>query len=58
VAADAHLARTVLWDRVTVGAGATLTNCVVADDVVVPPGASYTDCSLVMHGHEMIVMPF
>ena len=30
LAADARLDRCVLWDRVTVGAGATLRECVVA----------------------------
>lgn len=58
VAADARLTRTVLWDRITIGAGAALSNCVVADDVVVPAGASHADCSLVMRGHEMIETPF
>ena len=40
IAADATLADTILWDRVTVGAGARLSECVVADDVVVPAGAN------------------
>jgi mannose-1-phosphate guanylyltransferase len=58
VAADAQVTDTVLWDRVTVGAGANLSRCVVTDDVTVPAGARYTDCSLVMRGREMIVTPF
>lgn len=31
----------VLWDRVTIGAGARLTRCVVADDVEIPGGVGY-----------------
>jgi NDP-sugar pyrophosphorylase family protein len=58
IAADASVTGSVLWDRVTVGAGARLVNCVAADDVVVPPGADLSDCSLVMRGREMIVTPF
>lgn len=58
VAADASLARTILWDRVIVGAGARLMNCVVADDVRVPDGAVLENSSLVMRGREMIVAPF
>ena len=48
VAGDARLQDTILWDRVTIGAGARLTNCIVADDVEVPPGAEYSRSSLVM----------
>ena len=48
VAEDATLTDTVLWDRVTIGAGAALTDCVVADDVIVPAGARYSRSSLVM----------
>ena len=58
VAADAIVRNTVLWDRVTVGAGAHLDHCVVADDVTVPAAARHADCSLVMRGREMIVAPF
>ncbi len=39
VDAAATITRTILWDRVVVGAGARLDRCVVADAVVVPPGA-------------------
>ena len=58
VAPDARVIDTVLWDRVTVGAGANLSHCVVTDNVTVPAGARHTDCSLVMRGREMIVAPF
>jgi NDP-sugar pyrophosphorylase family protein len=43
----ASVARSELWDDVTVGAGAVLTECVVADGVEVPAGAVYTRCALV-----------
>jgi NDP-sugar pyrophosphorylase family protein len=35
---SARLDRTVVWDRVTIGANVALRECVVADDVVVPAG--------------------
>ena len=43
----ARVERTVLWDRVRVGAGASLTDCVVGDAVAIPAGASYTRCAIV-----------
>jgi len=41
VAPSAQLDGCVLWDRVTVGAGAVLESCVVADDVAVPAAACF-----------------
>ena len=58
VAVDARVENSVLWDRVTIGAGARLDRCVAADDVVIPPGTQLANCSIVMRGHEMIVEPF
>ena len=58
VDASAQLTDTILWDRVTVGAGAELNRCVVADDVTIPPGGRFADCSIVMRGREMIVRQF
>lgn len=55
---DARIDATVLWNDVTVGAGASLTRCVVADDVRVPAGARYDRCSLVMTDRGMIATPF
>jgi NDP-sugar pyrophosphorylase family protein len=43
----ARVDRSVIWDRVTVGAGVSLTECVVADDVEVPPGLAFTRRALV-----------
>jgi NDP-sugar pyrophosphorylase family protein len=39
IAPDAHVSRSVLWDRVTIGAGAVVVNSVLADDVTIPDGA-------------------
>jgi NDP-sugar pyrophosphorylase family protein len=39
IAPDATIERSVLWDRVTVGAGAHIIDSVLADDVEVPAGA-------------------
>ena len=58
VAADAALSETILWNNVTVGAGASITRCVVADGVDVPNGARYVDCSLVMRDNAVIAQPF
>lgn len=46
IAPSAHIARSVLWDRVVVEAGAALTNCVVADDVRIPAGAAFSNVAI------------
>lgn len=58
VADNARIDSTILWNGVTVGAGATLSHCVVADDVTVPPGSRHDRCSLVMTERGMIATPF
>ena len=50
VASSAVLLRTMLWDDVTVGAGAHLQDCIVADGVRVPEGARYERCAIVAAG--------
>lgn len=54
VAPDARLTNTILWDRITVGAGARLTDCVVADDVIVPAGAEFSRSALIMRDNGLI----
>lgn len=46
VAGTARVTRSVLWDDVTVGAGAVLTECVVADGVHIPDGEVFTRCAI------------
>jgi NDP-sugar pyrophosphorylase family protein len=58
IAPDAELTGTVLWDDVTIGAGASLVRCVVADHVRVPAGAHHVECSLVMRDNKLVVVPF
>jgi mannose-1-phosphate guanylyltransferase len=58
IAADARLADTVIWDRVSIGAGARLSECVVADDVSVAAGAEFSRCSLVLRDNALVVQPF
>lgn len=41
VAGDARIERSILWDRVTVGAGAMLKECIVTDGATVPPDTSW-----------------
>lgn len=43
----ASIRRSVLWKRVSVGAGASLDQCVVGDDVVIPPGAVFEKSAIV-----------
>ncbi len=52
VSASAEIVRTVLWDDVTVGAGARLTGCIVADGVRIPDGAQYDGVAIVRAGPE------
>lgn len=55
VADTARVTRSVLWDDVTVGAGAVLTECVVADGVHIPDGAKFTRCAIVRGPRELEV---
>jgi mannose-1-phosphate guanylyltransferase len=50
--ASARVTRSILWDDVQVGAGATLDTCIVTDGVAVPPGAAYTRAVLVRSDDE------
>jgi NDP-sugar pyrophosphorylase family protein len=52
---SARVARSVLWDDVTIGAGATLTECIVADGVTIADHASYTRCAIVRGADGPIV---
>jgi len=47
IATSAVLTRTVLWDDVTIGAGAELRECIVADGATIPVGARFARCSIV-----------
>ncbi len=58
IAPTAHVAHSVLWDRVHVQEYAELTDCIVGDDVVIPPGASYQRCVIVNGAAGLEVSPF
>ena len=58
VSPDATLRDTILWNDVTIGAGASLNRCVVADHVRVPAGARHVECSLVMGDNGLVAEPF
>jgi NDP-sugar pyrophosphorylase family protein len=45
---SARVRGSILWDRVTIGAGAELDACIVTDDVVVPAGSRHVRQALVM----------
>ena len=55
---SARIARSVLWDNVTIGAGVTLTECIVADGVTIPANATYTRCAIVRDEGRLIVASF
>ena len=57
VDATARVTRSVLWDDVTVGAGAVITECVVADGVRIPAGAVLTRCAIVQRArHDLEIV--
>jgi len=58
VAPDAALTDTILWNSVTVGAGASLVRCIAADGVMVPAGEHHVECSLVMRDNVLVAEPF
>lgn len=58
IAPDAVLTDTILWNDVTIGAGAALTRCIVADGVSVPAGIQHVECSLVMRDNKLAAEPF
>lgn len=47
IAPDATIVNSILWDGVTVGAGARIEHSILADHVTVPPGAHIVDQVLV-----------
>ena len=54
---SARLVRSILWDDVVVGAGASLTDCIVADGVQVPPGSEFRESVLTRRHDRLIVHP-
>jgi NDP-sugar pyrophosphorylase family protein len=47
VAASASVTRSIVWNDVTIGDGATIADAVLTDGVSIPPGASYSRCAIV-----------
>ena len=52
---SASVTDSVLWDDVSVGAGATLERCIVADGVKIPSGASFRNCAIIQRDGELVV---
>lgn len=52
---SAKVTDSVIWDDVTVGAGATIERCVVADGVKIPSGASFRNCAIIQRNGEIVV---
>ena len=52
---SAHVVDSVIWEDVTVGAGAALERCIVADGVTIAAGASFRNCAIIQKGEELVV---
>ena len=52
---SARVSDCVIWDDVTIGAGATLERCIVADGVKIPSGARFRNCAIIQKDGELIV---
>ena len=52
---SAQLNDTVVWDDVSVGAGATLERCIVADNVKIPSGARFSNCAIIQKDGSLMV---
>jgi mannose-1-phosphate guanylyltransferase len=50
IARSAHVVRTAVWNRATIGPEARLSDCIVADGVQIPAGARYERCAIVPAG--------
>jgi len=52
---SAKVTDSIIWDDVTIGAGATIERCVVADGVKIPSGASFRNCAIIQRDGEIVV---
>ena len=52
---SASVTDSVIWDNVSVGAGATLERCVIADGVTIPSGARFRNCAIIQRGGELVI---
>lgn len=55
IESSAVVTNSVLWDDVSVGAGATLERCIAADGVSIPAGASFRNCTIIQRDGELVV---
>jgi NDP-sugar pyrophosphorylase family protein len=54
---SARVSRSVLWDDVTIAAGAEIVECVIADSVAIPPGARHHRSAIVQDAGGLNVVP-
>jgi len=52
---SAEVTDSVIWDEVSVGAGAKLERCILADGVKIPSGASFRNCAIIQRDGELVV---
>jgi NDP-sugar pyrophosphorylase family protein len=57
IAPSARVTRSIVWDDVTIGEGASLDGCVVTDGVTIPPGASYARSAIVATTDGLLISP-
>jgi NDP-sugar pyrophosphorylase family protein len=55
MAGTATVRHSILWDGVSIGAGANIEDCIVTDNVRVPAGARYAGAILIADGEDLIV---
>jgi mannose-1-phosphate guanylyltransferase len=47
IAPSARVTRSIVWDDVTIGEGASVDGCVLTDGVTIPPGATFSNSAIV-----------
>jgi NDP-sugar pyrophosphorylase family protein len=52
---SAKVVDSVIWDNVSVGAGASLDRCIVADGVEIPAGARFSNCAIIHRDGALVV---
>lgn len=55
IAPSARVTRSIVWDDVTIGEGASIEGCVVTDGVTIPPGAQYSNSAIVATDDGLLI---
>jgi NDP-sugar pyrophosphorylase family protein len=57
IAASARVARSIVWDDVTIGEDAIVEGCVLTDGVTIPPGARCSNSAIVAGADGLLISP-